>query len=140
MSLIINEVLLESNVPTRTGKIFSNSTLHDIANQKFIYGEFVISYEPGFDTDPMYVSVSKMTHEITNLRVEENKLIGDIQIQDNPNGKLLLDLIPKKVMLVPRGFGQVDKNNVVTNFKIIAFDYMLSDTTIPVIYPPASIN
>ena len=139
MSIILNEVLLEADVPTRTGKFFSKSTLYDIANQGIIYGEFVVSYD-GFDTDPAYVSVSKMTHEITNLYVEDNKLYGDIQIYDTPNGKLLSQMLPDKLIIAPRGMGQVDKNNVVTNFKIIAFDYMLRDETLTLVYPPLSIN
>lgn len=117
---IVNAVLIEIGVPSRTGKIYSLPVCQKIASCDVLYGELISSY-----TNDNYISINleQASHVIKNMQIVNNQLIGDVTILDTPAGRML-DLKINECVLVPRGTGDIDKNMNVSDYNIVAFDYI----------------
>lgn len=61
-------------------------------NDEMLLGELLVD---GYQSSPI-ISLSNVSHQITNLKLEENKLIADIEVLDTPQGRILKDLINNK--------------------------------------------
>jgi hypothetical protein len=117
---IVNAVLIEIGVPSRTGKIYSLPVCQKIASCDVLYGELISSY-----TNDNYITIdlAQASHVIKNMQIVNNQLIGDVTILDTPAGRML-DLKINECVLVPRGAGQIDENMNVSDYNIVAFDYI----------------
>ena len=86
----------------------------DRLNQQPLYGQF------GYAEDAIIIHKYNATHSITNLRFDEDWLIGDITILND-------SIIPilDKLIFRPRSFGTLDDRGVVHGLEIIGFDALL---------------
>ena len=61
-------------------------------NDGTLLGELLVD---GYQSSPV-ISLSNVSHQITNIKLEENKIIADINVLDTPKGRILKDLINNK--------------------------------------------
>jgi hypothetical protein len=85
-------------------------------NNFIVFGE--IGYPNSFE-----VSMKNVSHAISNFRIKDNILYGDIQILDTTSGKTLYELM-KNINYVfrPRGKGIITDKGMIENYTICAFD------------------
>ena len=86
----------------------------DRLNSEILYGQF------GYRDDGEIIHKYNATHSITNLRLSEDWLIGDITILNDSIIPILDNLIFR-----PRSLGLLDERGVVYNLEIIGFDAIL---------------
>jgi hypothetical protein len=69
------------------------------------------------------VDLSNVSHMVTDLRIEESKIVADIQVLKTPKGIILQEKIDaNEVEIVQRGLGKIGKDNIVTDYELIAID------------------
>ena len=110
-----------SDVINKNGMRFSKEIVEkmvDDVNNKYIYGSLGQSY------DILHPDESKISHQIENLQIVDNELIGTIKVLNTPNGKILSELLKNNVGIEYKvaGTGKFQYNDdgtkVVTNFKL----------------------
>ena len=68
------------------------------------------------------ISLNDVSHSIENVKIEDDKVIGDIEILETPRGKVLKELYDNgKIVFRPRSLGHVDYNS-----KIVILNTILS--------------
>ena len=105
--------LMKLNYMNQNGRIYNSKLLQPLLNKKY-FGEISHPGTPNVD-------LSKISHEISNLRIEEDILYGDVNVLDTPQGKKLNKIL-SEVIFRPRALGNINEQNVVENFELIAFD------------------
>ena len=113
--------LLDS--PNKNGRIYTKECMKKaIADTKKLIEEkrFLGELE-----QPQYtgINLSNVSHMITDLRIEENKIVADIQVLKTPKGILLQEMMDaKEIEFVQRGLGKIGKDNIVTDYTLITID------------------
>jgi hypothetical protein len=124
-TIICNVKLLDSKIPSISGKFYTISELHNIARKDIIYGE-LRSNGGDFDTS---IDVEKYSHKIQNFEVYNGSLYGDVVVLPSTSGKYLETFQIHSMNFTPQITGLVkEKNGIVSisNFDIIAFDCYLN--------------
>ena len=107
------------DTPSETGRIFPTSTVNDMIErhgEKLIFGSIGMQQEIALDT---------ASHIVSNLRIEEGYLVGDVTLlPDTKYGKALF-LIKDVVRYRLSGWGDLNEKNEVTNFSIHAINAVL---------------
>lgn len=109
--------------PDRNGRIFSKEALEKavINVPDKLFGEL------GFSDS---IEIVNASHAISNIRVTDDGLVGDIEILPTPIGKMLTTIIEdqgKIGIFGLRCFGNVDwETNDVTDIRIVSVDYSQS--------------
>ena len=119
-TIITNVNLLKLNEPTRTGRIYSTEAGNAILKQwktrndetGVIFGELDHDPEGGCD-----ISLSMVSHTITNVRIEGNDMIGDIKVLSTYNGKILTALIDRDMTAIMR---ERKINSILDDIKYVA--------------------
>jgi len=71
----------------------------------------------------MDISLSRVSHLITNIELKNNYLMGEVEILNTPNGNILNDLLnTNTIVFRPRGIGNVDENGYTILTNLITFD------------------
>jgi len=83
-------------------------------NKQILYGQF------GHAESGVIIHKYNATHAISNLKLKDDWLEGDITILNNSIIPILDNLVFR-----PRCFGLIDKNGVVYDLEIIGFDAVL---------------
>ena len=114
-----NVVLLPLDVKNANGRIYDQAAaekiLGDIAGKKIpMYGE--LGYPETFD-----ISLSNVSHIVEIVRLENNRILGDIKILETPSGKILENSLPHYVFR-PRSAGSIQENGIVDISKFFTFD------------------
>jgi len=70
------------------------------------------------------VMLTNVSHIIKNIQLHQNGIVGDIQILDTQNGKILKQSIDNgyHIDYSVRSFGTIGTNGRIINSKIISFD------------------
>lgn len=69
------------------------------------------------------VNLSNVSHLVTDLRMEGNNLLADIQILTTPRGRALQELLDRnEVVFAPRGLGEIGEDRIIKNYKLITID------------------
>lgn len=78
------------------------------------------------------IILENVTHEVKNLRIENNRVLGDIKIFDTPQGKLLQNILfnekfSKIIALFfrIRGSGIINEDLIISDYHLIAVDAVL---------------
>lgn len=116
----INNVVILKNCKDRLGREYDPAEVMMQAVSKGpVYGEL------GVSTDTQ-VDLNRASHVVKNLRLEHNSLIGDIELLTTPMGVIAAELCKHRVELKTsiRALGNVDINSVISNFELIAIDFL----------------
>lgn len=110
--------ILNLDVPNKNGRIYPTDVMERVIKNfesKKVFGQL------GLPTADAPVDVSKVTHYVDNLRIENGNLIGTAHIvSDNP-----LFYLDKEVTgfgFRPKGLGKIDENGVVTEYELLSID------------------
>lgn len=117
----MKNVILLKDLTDKLGRIYYKEELEDQAVGKAFIGTF------DFAVVDVNVDLSRASHFVTNIRVEGNDLIGDIDFIDTPMGIIAKTLVQEGVDLTTsiRATGCVnfvDGKAVVSDLTIFGFD------------------
>ncbi|MDY0270431.1 hypothetical protein [Trichloromonas sp.] len=72
------------------------------------------------------VMLTNISHIVKNIQLYQDGIVGDIQILDTQNGKILKELVNNgfKINYSARYNGNVDSNGKIIDAKILSFDAM----------------
>jgi hypothetical protein len=79
------------------------------------------------DSDASITDISRISHKVTDIEMNDKTLFGKIEILDTAKGNDLKKIIDN-VVFRPRSVGNVNEDGTVTIEKIISFDAILKDT------------
>jgi hypothetical protein len=73
-----------------------------------------------------YINLNNVSHIVKNIQLYQDGIVGDIQILDTQNGKILKELVNNgfKINYSARYNGNVDSNGKIIDAKILSFDAM----------------
>lgn len=117
--------ILEADKPNKNGRVYPREVLQaalaNIDQNRPLLGQI--------DADPTgKLDLDKVSHLVTNLRLEGNDLTAEIQILETPKGKELQKML-KEAVFRPSGEGQVHDNpdgtHVVYDYNITAVNAIL---------------
>jgi len=122
----LTATLIPLNQKNLNGRIYENNeNLRECIKEfnerqqslKVAYGE--LGYPDTFDTN-----LGRISHSIENVRIEDDRVVGDIKVLDTPKGKELKKLLREGVNMVirPRSSGTVNGDGTVNIKKIFSFD------------------
>lgn len=128
-------ILQKANTENRNGRVYPLDILKreadkymEAVNEKRATGELD-------HPDSAVVSLSNVSHMITEMWWEGDTLMGRVQVLETPSGNILKGLLKSGVMLgiSSRGVGSVKSRNgldeVQEDFELIAFDFVSSPST-----------
>lgn len=117
--------ILEADTPTKTGRVYPREVLQaalaNLDQKRPLLGQV--------DADPNgRLELDKVSHLVTDIRLEGNDLTAEIQILETPKGKELQKLL-KEAVFRPSGEGHVHENpdgtHVVYDYNITAINAIL---------------
>ena len=73
-----------------------------------------------------YINLNNVSHIVKNIQLYQDGIVGDIQILDTQNGKILKELVNNgfKINYSARYNCNVDSNGKIIDAKILSFDAM----------------
>tara|TARA_B000000557_G_scaffold235380_1_gene211080 strand:+ start:524 stop:1168 length:645 start_codon:yes stop_codon:yes gene_type:complete len=124
--LYIEGVFLQSEIVNRNGRKYPFETLNrevERYNEEYVKSKRALG-ELGHPDGPT-INLDRVSHRITELRVEGKNFYGKAQILDTPMGKIAKSLLGEGVQLgvSSRGMGSIDKTE---NVSVVRDDFMLT--------------
>ena len=124
--LYIEGVFLQSELKNRNGRMYPFETLNrevERYNEEYVKSKRALG-ELGHPDGPT-INLDRVSHRITELRVEGKNFYGKAQILDTPMGKIAKSLLGEGVQLgvSSRGMGSIDKTE---NVSVVRDDFMLT--------------
>lgn len=118
----MEKILMQFNEINTNGRIYSRENIDtclEELNNKInsigcLYGEL------GHPTN-LDISLSRVSHSIKNLRIENDALIGDVTLLDTPYGRIC-NALDENFSISVRGVGKIDEDGTIIIEKIISFD------------------
>jgi len=111
--------------PTVAGHVYGINAAASILLQ----GKKLMKTQPIFgelcpSNTSLTVDLAKVSHEITDLSIENGAVYAKVRVLDTPSGEILKHLETAGVQPVyaVRGSGNIDANGVVSNFQLISID------------------
>tara|TARA_Y100000310_G_scaffold324563_1_gene386555 strand:+ start:449 stop:1060 length:612 start_codon:yes stop_codon:yes gene_type:complete len=131
--IILSGLMQEAEKPNGNNRVYKRETLlREVENYKKLVKEKRSLGELDHP-DTSVIQLEKCSHLVTDIWMEDNKVMGKIKVlTETPMGKILAGLVKEGVSLgiSSRGQGSVKENNGVTlvedDFQLICFD-MVSD-------------
>jgi len=133
--IIMKGILQKANTENRNGRVYPLEILKREAKK---YEEAVRERRATGELDhpdSAVVSLSNVSHMVTEMWWEGDTLMGTVQLLETPSGNILKGLLKSGVMLgiSSRGVGSVKNKNgldeVQEDFELIAFDFVSSPST-----------
>ena len=133
---LIAGVFAESEKKNRNGRVYPKAIMEK-AVDKYVTEQVRTKRSVGELNHPdgPTVNLDKVSHLITDLKMEGNDVVGRAQILDTPNGKIVKGLLDGGVQLgvSTRGMGSLAKNG---DTMVVKDDYLLN--TIDIVQDPSA--
>lgn len=119
-----NVTILELDTPNANGRTYTaevgQSIVDQLTKRESVFGELSMT---GTDVD-MSVDLQRVSHMITDIRVQDGKLIGTAKILGTPMGNIARQLIEGGINhgFRPRGTGKIGEDGVITEYNIVSID------------------
>lgn len=134
----LDVVLHKAEERTVNGYIYPKKVLEDAArlrslNPSRLRGELnprTMRRDTKDKTSIAHVAESNVSHEITNMRMVGNHLLGDVEILPTPAGKLLEKVFDEGRVAL-RGHANRGPDDVVTSFQLISIDVVTRPSVLP---------
>jgi hypothetical protein len=133
--IVMKGILQKANTENRNGRVYPLDILKREAKK---YEEAVRERRATGELDhpdSAVVSLSNVSHMVTEMWWEGDTLMGKVQLLETPSGEILKGLLKSGVMLgiSSRGVGSVKSKSgldvVQEDFELIAFDFVSSPST-----------
>jgi hypothetical protein len=132
----IEGVFAQADSKNRNGRVYPKAIMES-AVAKYVNEQVKTGRAVGELNHPEgpTVNLDKVSHRITDLRMEGNKVVGKASILDTPNGQIVKGLLEGGVRLgvSTRGMGSLENRNGVNYVKE---DFMLS--TVDIVQDPSA--
>jgi hypothetical protein len=114
---MMKNIVLLKDMKDRLGRIYPKDSVIEQCVGKSFFGELGFAMETT-------MNLERVSHTITNIRVEENDLVGDINFVKTPYGVIAKALFDEGVDLKTsiRALGYVNKEKIVDGVIIYGFD------------------
>ena len=136
---IMTGIMQKSEVMNGNGRVYPHKILErEINNYQKMVQERRVLGELDHPDDSV-INLKNASHIVTEIWMENNNVMGKIEVLSTPSGKILRDLIDAGVKLgiSSRGLGSVkkkgEKTYVEDDFQLICFD-MVSEPSTPGAY------
>ena len=108
----------------KNGRIYSEELANEIINNnKELFGQI------GHPDNAYVDDLTKLSHKVKNFTIENNSLVGDVEYLETPPGHNARVSLPALGWVCrPRGYGSVDEDGNISDYKIIAFDLIEKST------------
>jgi hypothetical protein len=125
------------DVENLNGRIYTKEVSKDIIKQFEEYTVPIFGQMGYPSADKFTGDMEHTSHVVREIHInEETKSIdGTIEILDNESGRKLMNMIDNDptrfgelFVIRSRGFGEVNENKEITNFKILSFDIVSKET------------
>ena len=124
--MYISGVFMEAEVKNRNGRIYPLSEMTRVVQQmQENLKNNVVCWGELDHPQSLQISSDRISHLITEMRMEGNQAIGKAKILDTPCGKIAKILIKEsgsRMGVSSRGAGQVDEQGRVKDFQLITVD------------------
>lgn len=121
----IHGIFMQSDIPNRNGRLYPKSIMDSQVKkyQDLIKSKRSLS-ELGHPANPQ-VNLDKVSHLITELKMDGNNVMGKAKVLDTPMGKIAKNLLDEGVKLgvSSRGLGSVVEKNGVN---VVQPDFLLN--------------
>lgn len=107
----MKQVIMEVDKPNRNGRTYPKEAIENAL--KTVKEPVLCALGP---PDGPSVDLQRVAAYATNLRVEDGKFMADITVAKTPMGKVLMELSDVPHAYTSIGFGDIDKNGVVSNY------------------------
>lgn len=124
--------VLKADVKNSNGRIYPKSVLKNIVKQfkemdKPLWGEY-----PGRKsfTYGSLIDLSRASHEITDISLSEDEtvLLAEIKLFPLPHSPILAAMFKdKNIVYRPRGFGSLNLNGEIYDYKLVTIDAIDAD-------------
>ena len=132
----IEGVFAQADSKNRNGRVYPKAIMESAVN-KYVTEQVKTGRAVGELNHPEgpTVNLDKVSHRITDLRMEGNNVVGKASILDTPNGQIVKGLLEGGVRLgvSTRGMGSLENRNG-TNY--VKEDFMLS--TVDIVQDPSA--
>jgi hypothetical protein len=120
----MKNVVLLKDMKDRLGRVYPKDRIVEQCVGKSFFGELGV----GMGTA---MNLERVSHTITNIRVEENDLICEIDFLKTPFGVISKTLFEEGVELKTsiRAVGYLNKENIVDDVIIFGFDFIDTKTS-----------
>lgn len=124
--LYLSGCFMQAETRNRNGRIYPLTEMQTAVEQlnKMIKEEGSVWGE--LDHPPsLQVASDRVSHEITELRIDGNMVFGKAKILPTPMGniaKVLMTESKKKIGVSSRGAGEVNENGIVSGFNLVTID------------------
>mgnify|MGYP001004145233 CR=1 FL=1 len=133
---VIEGVFAQADQKNRNGRVYPKAIMERAVN-KYVTEQVSKKRAVGELNHPEgpTVNLDKVSHLITDLKLEGNNVIGRAQILDTPMGKIVKGLLEGGVQLgvSTRGMGSLEKRN---GAMVVKDDFMLS--TVDIVQDPSA--
>ena len=133
---ILSGVMQMAETKNQNGRMYSQSLMEREVNR---YKQLVEERRALGELDhpeSSVINLQNCSHLVTEIWMEDNKVMGKIEVLQTPAGKILQNLVEHNIPcgISSRGMGSVTERNGVTlvedDFQLICFD-MVSDPSTP---------
>ena len=125
-SLYISGIFMGAEVKNRNGRIYPLSEMQNAVNRLNETIKEVGAQAGELDHPPsLTINSDRISHVITELRLEGNNVYGKAKILSTPMGNIAKVLITEsgiKMGVSSRGAGDVNESGIVSNFNLITCD------------------
>lgn len=133
MKFLKDQPIMQLDIPDGNGNVWSSEVAKNAikkykesqVKEQRALGELDYTIRVSNAWPMLVVNLTNVSHQITDLKIKNNTLIGDIKILDTPRGKVLQDLIDNKFTthIAVRADVTVKKNKI-TKANIVSIDIM----------------
>lgn len=123
----ITGTILTLDQPNANGRTYTTEVAEAIIEQardRIAVGALLgeVGYPEGSSFNS--VDMNRVSHQVTDLRIENGQLIGVIKLLKTPMGEIAEKLIYEAphVGFRPRGHATIDKNGVVSDYQLVTID------------------
>lgn len=132
------EIIVCDTKDTVSGCTYPLSEMQFVVNEINTTGKQILG-ENAVGANALSLNLDLVTHKVINLRFDGCRLLGDVEIIDTPKGKILQEWITETnklvinthIKCVPRGFGVIDENLIISNYSLTAIDIEFLVTPLP---------
>jgi hypothetical protein len=137
-NLFISGVFMQAETRNRNGRIYPLQEMQNAVNSmnNIIKENGSIPGELDHRTE-LAVASDRISHVITELRMDGNNVYGKAKILPTPCGNIAKILIQEsgiRMGVSSRGAGEVNENGIVSNFNLVTID-IVNNPSCPSAYP-----
>lgn len=121
------EVIVHPNLgsPNKNNRTYTDKNFEPFLGKSF-YGQLGFPDRRDGIQKAVTTDLSKVSHQIENLRIVDGNVVGTLKVLDTPNGNILKELMTHKdgSGFALRGIIQQPSRNEIELIDIISFDYV----------------